>query len=141
MLLGLDKQGVALVGHVPTGLPALSHADPVSFADFDDLLPIAMVAALLSFSDTMITARAFAARNRTRIDANQELIALGVANLSSGVSAGLPISASNSRTAVAEAAGGRSQLTSLIAAVVIVVVMLWLAPCSTTCRWRHWAAC
>jgi high affinity sulfate transporter 1 len=127
VLVGADRLGVALVGRIPTGLPAISLPMP-SYVDFDDLVPIAFVAALLSFSDTMITARAFAARNRYRIDANQELIALGVANLSSGVSAGLPISASDSRTAVAEAAGSRSQLTALIAAGVIVVVMLWLAP-------------
>jgi len=127
VLIGADRLGVALVGSVPTGLPALSLPMP-SYIDFDDLFPIAFVAALLSFSDTMITARAFAARNGYRIDANQELVALGVANLASGVSAGLPISASDSRTAVAEAAGSRSQLTSLIAAAVIVMVMLWLAP-------------
>lgn len=125
-LLGADKLGVALVGSIPSGLPSLTLPVP-SLVEFDDLLPIAFVAALLSFSDTMITARAFAARNRYNIDANQELIALGVANLASGVTRGLPISASDSRTAVAEAAGSRSQLTSIVAAAVIVVVMLWLA--------------
>ena len=62
-----------------------------------------------------------------RIDANQELLAIGVANLVSGVTQGLPISASNSRTAVAEAAGGRTQVTSVVAATVVAVVMLWLA--------------
>lgn len=126
VLLGADKLGVALVGSIPSGLPSLTLPVP-SLVEFDDLLPIAFVAALLSFSDTMITARAFAARNRYNIDANQELIALGVANLASGVTRGLPISASDSRTAVAEAAGSRSQLTSIVAAAVIVVVMLWLA--------------
>ena len=74
----------------------------------------------------MVTARAFAARNRQRIDANQELLGIGVANLMSGVSQGLPISASNSRTAVVEAAGGRTQVASVIAAIVVAVVMLWL---------------
>jgi high affinity sulfate transporter 1 len=125
-LLGADRLGVALVGRIPSGLPSFTLPVP-SLIEFDDLLPIAFVAALLSFSDTMITARAFAARNRYQIDANQELIALGVANLASGVTRGLPISASDSRTAVAEAAGSHSQLTSIVAAGVIVVVMLWLA--------------
>ncbi|MBN9090337.1 MAG: SulP family inorganic anion transporter [Reyranella sp.] len=125
-LLGLDRYGVALVGHVPAGLPSLVLPIP-SLQDFDDLLPIAFVTALLSFSDTVIAARAFAARNRYRIDANQELVALGIANLVSGASQGLPISASDSRTAVAEAAGARSQVTSLVAALVIVAVMLWLS--------------
>jgi SulP family sulfate permease len=126
VLFGLDKHGIALVGHVPAGLPGFVL--PIaSLADFDSLLPIAMVAALVSFSDTIITARAFAARNHERIDANQELLALGFANLVSGVSQGLPISASDSRTAVAEAAGARTQVTSLIAAAVIAAVMLWFS--------------
>ena len=126
VLLGLDKQGVAVVGRIPTGLPGLS-LPAVTLADFETLLPVALVAALLSFSDTVVTARAFAARNRYRIDANQELLAIGAANLVSGLSQGLPISASDSRTAVAEAAGGRTQVTSAIAAVVVASVMLWLA--------------
>jgi high affinity sulfate transporter 1 len=126
VLFGLDKHGIALVGHVPAGLPGFVL--PIaSLADFDSLLPIAMVAALVSFSDTIITARAFAARNHERIDANQELLALGFANLVSGATQGLPISASDSRTAVAEAAGARTQVTSLIAAAVIAAVMLWFS--------------
>ncbi|MEK7686919.1 MAG: SulP family inorganic anion transporter, partial [Pseudomonadota bacterium] len=126
VLLGLDKQGVAVVGRIPTGLPGLS-LPVLTLADFEVLLPVAFVAALLSFSDTIVTARAFAARNRYRIDANQELLAIGAANLVSGLSQGLPISASDSRTAVAEAAGGRTQVTSAIAAVVVAAVMFWLA--------------
>jgi high affinity sulfate transporter 1 len=125
-LLRLDKQGVAIVGHIPTGLPGLSLPEP-SLADFEDLLAIAMVAALLSFSDTMVTARAFAQRNKQRIDPDQELIGIGAANLVSGVTQGLPISASDSRTAVAEAAGSRTQVTSIVAAVVVACVMLFLA--------------
>ena len=123
VLLGLDKQGVAVVGRIPTGLPGLSLPVP-TLADFEALLPVAFVAALLSFSDTVVTARAFAARNRYRIDPNQELLAIGAANLVSGLSQGLPISASDSRTAVAEAAGGRTQVTSAIAAVVVAAVMM-----------------
>lgn len=125
-LLRLDKQGVAIVGHIPTGLPGLSIPEP-SLADFDDLLAVALVAALLSFSDTMVTARAFAQRNKQRIDANQELLGIGAANLVSGLTQGLPISASDSRTAVAEAAGSRTQVTSVIAAGVVAAVMLFLA--------------
>jgi high affinity sulfate transporter 1 len=125
VLLGLDRYGIAVVGRIPTGLPQLALPLP-ALADFDDLLAVALAAALLSFSDTMVTARAFAARNRYRIDANQELLGIGVANLMSGVSQGLPISASDSRTAVVEAAGGRTQVTSVVAAIVVAVVMLWL---------------
>lgn len=125
VLFGLDRYGIAVVGRVPTGLPGLSLPVP-TLADFDSLLPVALAAALLSFSDTMVTARAFAARNRYRIDANQELLGIGVANFVSGLSQGLPISASDSRTAVVEAAGSRTQVTSVIAAAVVAAVMLWL---------------
>lgn len=126
VLLGLDRHGVAIVGRIPTGLPELSLPS-FKLADFDDLLPVALVAALLSFSDTVVTARAFAARNGYRIDANQELLGIGMSNLASGLSQGLPISASDSRTAVSEAAGGRTQMTSIIAALVVAAVMVWLA--------------
>ena len=69
--LGLDKQGVAVVGKIPAGLPALS-LPVLTLDDFEDLLPVALVAALLSFSDTMVTARGFAARNRYRIWGSSE---------------------------------------------------------------------
>jgi sulfate permease, SulP family len=122
----LERQGVAVIGRIPAGLPGFSFP-LLSLDDFDSLLPVALVAALLSFSDTIVTARGFAARSRERIDADQELLAIGVANLASGLSHGLPISASDSRTAVAEAAGSRTQVTSAVAAVVVAAVMLWFA--------------
>lgn len=125
IVLGLERQGVSIVGRIPTGLPGLS-LPVLTLADFDALLPVALGAALLSFSDTMVTARAFATRNRYRIDSNQELLGIGVANFLSGVSQGLPISASDSRTAVVEAAGGRTQVASVVAALVVAAVMLWL---------------
>ena len=126
VLFDLERQGVAVIGRIPAGLPGFS-LPLLSLDDFDSLLPVALVAALLSFSDTIVTARGFAARSRERIDADQELLAIGVANLASGLSHGLPISASNSRTAVAEAAGSRTQVTSAVAAVVVAAVMLWFA--------------
>src|SRR5262249_25769691 len=127
VLFDLEKQGVAVVGHIPTGLPELS-LPAVSLADFDDLLPVALVAALLSFSHTMVTARAFAARNRYRIGANRALRPVGGATWVSGVRGGVRLGASVSRTAVVEAAGSRTQLTSVIAALVVAAVMLYLAP-------------
>lgn len=125
-LAGADRLGIAVVGRIPTGLPGLAMP-LMSLDDFDLLLPVALMTALLSFSDTMITARAFAARNGYRIDANQELIAIGAANFAAGVSQGLPISASDTRTAVVEASGGRTQMACVIAAAVVAGVMLWLA--------------
>ncbi|HSS87302.1 MAG TPA: SulP family inorganic anion transporter [Reyranella sp.] len=126
VLLDLESHGVAVIGRIPTGLPGFS-LPLLSLDDFDSLLPVALVAALLSFSDTVVTARGFAARIGERIDADQELLAIGVANLASGLSHGLPISASDSRTAVAEAAGSRTQVTSAVAVLVVAAVMLWFA--------------
>jgi high affinity sulfate transporter 1 len=125
VLLGLERHGVALIGRIPTGLPDLS-LPLLSLADFDALLPVALVAALLSFSDTMITARAFGARHGTRVDADQELLGIGTANLVSGLTQGLPISASDTRTAVAEAAGSRTQVTMVVAAAIVAGVTLWM---------------
>ena len=127
VVFDLEAHGVAVIGPIPTGLPPLA-LPTLTLADFDALLPVAVAAALLSFSDTMVTARAFAARSRERIEADRELVAIGFANLLSGLSQGLPISASDSRTAVAEAAGSRSQVTSIVAALVVAAVMLWFTP-------------
>ena len=125
VLWGLERHGVTLIGRIPTGLPDLS-LPLLSLADFDALLPVAVVAALLSFSDTMITARAFGARHGTRVSADQELLGIGTANLVSGLTQGLPISASDTRTAVAEAAGSRTQVTMVVAAAIVAAVTLWL---------------
>ncbi|MGQ0585452.1 MAG: SulP family inorganic anion transporter [Reyranella sp.] len=123
--LGLERFGLAVVGKIPTGLPSL-QIPALALADLRVLLPVALVAALVSFSDTMVTARGFASRNRYRVNANQELIAVGIGNIASGLSQGLPISASGSRTAVAEAAGSRTQVTSVVAAAVVCAAMLFL---------------
>ena len=105
-LLGLEQTGVSVVGTIPGGLPHL-QLPAFAMVDLRTLLPVAILAALLSFSDTMVTARGFASRNHYRIDANRELIAIGAGNIAAGLSQGLPVSASGSRTAVAEAAGAR----------------------------------
>jgi high affinity sulfate transporter 1 len=125
MAFGLEQKGVAVVGAIPSGLPT-PQLPLLTVADLRVLVPVALVAALVSFSDTMVTARGFASRNRYRVDANQELIAVGMGNIASGLTQGLPISASGSRTAVAEAAGGRTQLTSVVAACVVASAMLFL---------------
>jgi sulfate permease, SulP family len=123
--LGLDGHGLAVVGHIPTGLPGF-QLPTLGAAELRSLLPVAMVAALVLFSDTMVTARGFASRNRYQIDANQEMLAVGLGNIAAGFTQGLPISASGSRTAVAESAGGRTQITSIAAAAVVAAVMLYL---------------
>jgi high affinity sulfate transporter 1 len=125
--LGLDRQGVGVIGDIPSGLPRF-QIPLVSMAEAGMLLPTAFAGALIAFSDTMVTARGFASRNRYVVDANQELLALGFANAASAASQGLPLSASASRTAVAESAGGRSQMTLVFAAATLVSVLLFLTP-------------
>jgi high affinity sulfate transporter 1 len=126
-LFDLERRGVAVVGTIPTGLPHF-QLPLLDLADLQTLLPVAFLAALLSFSDAMVTARGFASRNHYRIDANRELIAIGAGNIAAGLSQGLPISASGSRTAVAEAAGARTQIVSVVAALVVCVILFVTGP-------------
>jgi len=121
--LGLDRAGVATVGPVPAGFPALRlPAFPI------DLLPTLLAEAggiaLVSFSNMMLAARAFAARNRYDVDADREAAALGAANVAAALSQGFVVSGTNSRTAVADAAGGRTQLTGLVSAAAVATVLL-----------------
>ena len=117
----LDRHGVATVGHVAASLPAAPSLP--SLDDFQQLLIPALGLLAVGFSDTVCTARAFAARDTETIDANQELFALGVANLGSGVVHGFPVSSSASRTALGVAAGARTQLHSAICAVLVLLVL------------------
>jgi len=121
----LESAGVDVVGLIPSGLPKF-QVPILAIQDIHTLVPMAGAAALLAFSDTMVTARSFASRNHYLIDANQEMFALGLASIASGLTHGMPISVSGSRTAVAESAGSRSQLTSVLAAIVVACVMLFL---------------
>jgi len=102
----------------------------VPFAQVDDLVPIIMgglAVALVSFADTSVLSRTYAARLRTPVDPNQEMVGLGIANLAAAFFQGFPISSSSSRTPVAEAAGARTQLTGVVGALSI-AVLLMLAP-------------
>jgi len=122
-LFGLDERGIAVVGSIPPGLPVPGLPD-VSLDDLAQLLPVAAGIALVGFSDNVLTARAIAAGRGYRIDANQELLALGLTNLTSGLSRGFPVSSSASRTAVPASLGSRTQLVSLINAAFLVVALL-----------------
>lgn len=124
-LLGLDGQGVAVVGAVPAGLPELRLPSfPLDLVD--DLAGAAAGIGLVSFASMMLTARSFAAKNRYEIDADREFAALGAANLAASLSQGFAISGADSRTAMADAAGGRTQVTGLVAAATIALVLLFL---------------
>jgi high affinity sulfate transporter 1 len=126
-VLSGERFGIAIIGDIPAGLPRLSLPQ-WSWSDVAVLWPSALAGALVAFSDTVVTASAFASRNHYSIAANREMLALGASNIVSGFSHGLPVSGSGSRTALAESAGGRSRMTSVIAAVVVTCVMLFLTP-------------
>jgi high affinity sulfate transporter 1 len=122
-VLDLQEDGIRVVGDVATGLPHPGVPD-VSAADLAALLLPAVGVTVVAYTDNVLTARAFAVRNGYRIDANQELLALGAANVATGFAQTFPVSSSGSRTVIGEALGSRSQLYSLIAVVVVAVTLL-----------------
>jgi high affinity sulfate transporter 1 len=127
-LLHLDQRGVAVIGDIPAGLPSFQLPQGLSPDRLKYLVSTAVGIALVGYSDNVLTARAFAARGGYRIDANQELLALGVVNVGNGLMQGFPVSSSGSRTAIGESLGSRSQLFSLVAFAVVVLVLLFLRP-------------
>ncbi|MGB2625330.1 MAG: SulP family inorganic anion transporter [Candidatus Acidiferrum sp.] len=121
---GLEHLGVKIVGSVPAGLPHL-HFPRFPIALITPLLGDAAGLALVTFSSMMLTSRSFAARNRYDVDADREFAALGMANIASAFSQGFAISGADSRTAMNDASGGRTQVTGLVAAGSIAVVLLF----------------
>ncbi|HHU40250.1 MAG TPA: sulfate permease [Propionibacterium sp.] len=123
--------GLATIGDVPVGLPP---PNVPSFAGVDvvRLLPWAVGIALVGYSDNVLTARAFASRRRERIDANQELLALGATNLVAGLTSGFPNSSSSSRTVLGDSMGSRTQLHALVVLAGVVLVLLVAAPALAT---------
>jgi len=121
-----SRSGISVLGPLPQGLPG----PRLPLASTDNLSAILMgsvAVALVSFADTSVLSRTYAARLRTSVDSNQEMAALGIANLAAGFFQGMPISSSSSRTPVAEAAGARTQLTGVVGALAI-ALLLTLAP-------------
>jgi sulfate permease, SulP family len=125
-IFDLQGQGVAVVGAIPSGLPQL--VIPSLPTQLPALLASALGIAIVGYSDNVLTARCFAARHHDKIDANQELLALGLANLGAGLVQGFPVSSSGSRTAIADSLGSKTQLFSLVAMGVVISVLLWLRP-------------
>jgi high affinity sulfate transporter 1 len=123
IVFDLDSVGVKVLGKIPQGLP--SFALPwVGDADLVKILLGGCAVALISFADTSVLSRTFAARFHTRVDPNQEMVGLGAANLAAGFFHGLPISSSSSRTPVAEAAGARTQVTGVVGAVAVAILLI-----------------
>jgi high affinity sulfate transporter 1 len=118
-----DGAGVAVLGSLPHGLPAF--AIPwITNADIAPVLIGGLAVALVSFADTSVLSRTYAARTRSYVDPNQEMVGLGAANLVAGFFQGFPISSSSSRTPVAEAAGARTQLAGVVGALCVALLLL-----------------
>ena len=117
---------VSVLGPLPQGLPAFA----IPWIAYTDIVPVLIggcAVALMSFADTSVLSRTYAVRLGTKVDPNQEMVGLGVANLAAGFFHGFPISSSSSRTPVAEAAGARTQLTGVVGALAV-ALMLLVAP-------------
>jgi MFS superfamily sulfate permease-like transporter len=123
--LGLPSRGVDVLGPIPSGLPPV-RIPLLTPEQLVALLPGAVAIAILSFADTSATGRAFTKDPSEEPDANRELVALSAADLGASFTSGYPIGSSPSRTSAAIAAGSRTQLTGIIAAVAVTVVLLFL---------------
>jgi high affinity sulfate transporter 1 len=119
-----QRYHLSVVGPLPKGLPSF-QVPSVSTSNLDALLAGAIGIALVSFADTSVLSRTFAIRGGYRVDPNQELVALGAANVVSGFFQGFSVSSSSSRTPVAEAAGAKTQVTGLVGALAIALMLLF----------------
>jgi MFS superfamily sulfate permease-like transporter len=122
---GLDESaGVKVLGALPQGLP--SFALPwINLADLGDVVIGGCAVAMVAFADTSVLSRTYAAKTHSQVDPNQEMVGLGAANLATGLFQGFPISSSSSRTPVAEASGAKTQLTGVVGAVSVALLLLF----------------
>jgi MFS superfamily sulfate permease-like transporter len=120
----LDPSGVSVLGEIPSGLPELSFPT-LDFWTWVDLFGTAVAIAVLTIAEGLMVASGAARRHGDELDANGELVAMGVANIAAAVTSAMPIGASASRSAATEAAGSRSQLPSLVSAGIVMVVVLY----------------
>ena len=125
--LNLKGRGISLVVAFSRGLPSMA-APAVSWSDIHALLPAAIGIALLTYTEGILLARAFAAKNGYDVNANQELTALGLADLAVGFFQGFSITGSQARTTINNSTGGKTQLVSLIAAATLALFLLFLTP-------------
>ena len=125
--LDAQSHGVAELGKIAAALPGVS-VPSVNFADLERLFAGAVGLALLAYAESIAAARSFAAKHHYEIDANQELVALGMSNIGSGLLQGFTIDASVSRTATADNAGQRTQLAGLINLALVIVTLALLTP-------------
>src|SRR5262249_24704133 len=128
-VLGLDESaGVKGLGPLPQRPPGLAlpwlALPRVDLAELGQVVIGGFAVAMVAFADTSVLSRSYAARTRSRSDPNQEMIGLGAANLAAGLFQGFPVSSSSSRTPVAEAAGSKTQLTGVVGAVAVALLLV-----------------
>jgi len=123
--LDLSAKGVATVGSLPKGFPT-PHVPWTSISDVGPLFVAAIGITLVSLTDTIATASSFAARRGDEVEPNQEMVGIGAANIAAGLVQGFAVSTSGSRTAVAEQSGAKSQLTGVVGAGVVAILLLFL---------------
>ena len=123
--LGLEQQGVAVLGTVPAGLPTFFQFPLLEFGQYKFILRDAAGLALVSFTSGILTAKSFARRNHYELDVNQELIGFGACNIASGLAQGFPVTGADSRTAVNDAMGGKSQLAGIVAGSAMLVILFY----------------
>jgi SulP family sulfate permease len=124
-LLGLEEAGVEVVGEIPAGLPPIG-LPAVALSDLPLLVASAVGIAVVAYTDVILTGRAFADRRGYELDPNAELVALGGANVAAGLTAGMPVSSSGSRTAIGDSVGGQTQLAAIVAGLAVIVVLVAL---------------
>lgn len=129
-LLDLPEAGVAIVGQVPGGLPRLALPS-LNASALGALLPAAITIAFVGFMESLAVAKSLAARERYSVDANRELVGLGVANLAAGVFSAFPVTGGFSRSAVNYQAGARTPLASMVTALLITLTLLFFTPLFT----------
>ena len=135
----LEAHGVAVVGDVPSGLPAPELPSPDLVQEHIATIGVAAIALLLiGFSQTAGDARAFAARHKYAIDVDQESVAQGMANVGAGVFQGMPVSTSLSASSLNESSGARTPLASLVTGALVLLTLLFLAPLFSTLPRRFW---
>lgn len=122
--LDLKRFGIAVLGEVPAGLPVF-HVAALNLHAFRNILGDAAGLVLISFTSGVLTAKSFARRNRYEIDSNQELFAFGACNLASGLGQGFPVTGADSRTAVNDAMGGKTQMAGIIAGLTMLLVLFF----------------
>ena len=128
VLIDLDSLGVTTVGDIPAGLPPIGQSLNITLQDLFALVPGALMLALIAFVVSIAVTNPFAVKHHYEVKANQEMIALGMANIGTGFSHGFAVEGSGSATATADVAGAKTQMTSIIAALLTVLTLVALTP-------------